>query len=80
MLNGLVHSLERGCMHPGWRLTSLWLLGALGEVFSYSITLEDVMKPEVTFHAIVSVREGRQRVRRACLKRGTTVSALLEVI
>lgn len=80
VIDEVVHSLEKGFVHPGWRLTRLYKLSAIGACSVYWIKFTDEEEPVNQIDLVVAIRHGVVSLKRAILWRGRKLSAYKEIL
>lgn len=80
VIDEVIHSLERGFVHPGWRLTRLYKLSAIDTHFVYWIKFTNEEIPTSQIDLVVAIRHGVVNLKRAILWRGRKLSAYKEVL
>lgn len=79
VIDEVIHSLEKGFVHPGWRLTRLYRLSAIGTCSVYWIKFLNDGPQSYQIDLVVAIRHGVVHLKRAILWRGRKLSAFREV-
>lgn len=80
VIDEVIHSLEMGFVHPGWRLTRLYKLSAIDTQAVYWIKFRNESDQVYQIDLVVAIRRGVVHLKRAILWRGRKLSAFKEVL